>query len=79
MAVFYMHVRIFFWLLIKRRGHLQAYLFTGGVVLAGYFPWVGMFIRQIDVCGSRRRTPLIFGFGIDGCEATPMRGRDNSS
>jgi 4-amino-4-deoxy-L-arabinose transferase-like glycosyltransferase len=48
MAVFYLHVVIFFWLLIKRRAHLQAYVFTGGIVLAGYLPWVGVFIRQIN-------------------------------
>ena len=46
-AVFYTHLFMFFWLLIKKREHLKAYLITGAVVLAGYLPWLVVFVKQV--------------------------------
>ena len=49
-AAFFMHVGAFFWLLIKRRAQVKAYLVTGLVVVVGYLPWLIVFVKQtLDV------------------------------
>jgi uncharacterized membrane protein len=48
MAVFYLYIFIFLWLLIKKRAHLKSYFFAGGIVLAGYLPWAFVLLNQIQ-------------------------------
>jgi uncharacterized protein (DUF2141 family) len=45
-ASFFMHLFVFLWLLIKDRKRIKTELVTGGLVLAGYLPWLVVFIRQ---------------------------------
>ncbi len=45
-ASFFMHLAVFLWLLVKDRARIKTELVTGGLVLAGYFPWLVVFIRQ---------------------------------
>lgn len=47
MAVFYLNIFIFLWLLIKKRPHLKSYVLTGGIVLAGYLPWAFVLFNQV--------------------------------
>ena len=49
-AAFYTHVFVFFWLLRKDRARLKGELLTGAAVIAGYLPWLVVFIKQtLDV------------------------------
>jgi hypothetical protein len=45
-AAFFTHVGVFFWLLASKRGQIKAYLITGVMVLAGYLPWLIVFVKQ---------------------------------
>jgi uncharacterized protein (DUF2141 family) len=46
-AAFYTHLFVCVWLLLKKRESMKAYLITGAVVLAGYLPWLIVFVKQI--------------------------------
>jgi uncharacterized protein (DUF2141 family) len=45
-ASFFTHSFVLLWLLIKDRARLKTELLTGTLVLAGYLPWLVVFIRQ---------------------------------
>ena len=47
MAAFFTHLFILLWIFFKKRAYLKAYIFAGGAVLAGYLPWLAIFIKQI--------------------------------
>jgi uncharacterized protein (DUF2141 family) len=45
-AGFFLHLLVFVWLAVKRRGQLKTYLIVGAVVAVAYLPWLIVFIRQ---------------------------------
>jgi 4-amino-4-deoxy-L-arabinose transferase-like glycosyltransferase len=45
-AGFFLHVIVFFWVLIRRRGQMKNYLKVAAAVIAVYLPWLIVFIRQ---------------------------------
>lgn len=45
-AAFFLHALVLIWLSIRRRGQLKTYLIVAAVVVAGYLPWLIVFIRQ---------------------------------
>ena len=49
MAVFFMHLLIFLWLLFKKREYLRSSLVTGAVVTVGYLPWLVFFYKQVTM------------------------------
>jgi len=49
MAVFFIHLLIFLWLLFKKREYLRSYLITGAAVTVGYLPWLVFFYQQVTM------------------------------
>ncbi len=58
-AVFYLHVFIFLWLLINKRAHLKSYIFSGGIVLAAYLPWAFVLWNQVKLARQASWIPSI--------------------
>lgn len=46
LAGFFLHLLVFIWLVVKRRGQLKTYLIVAAVVVVVYLPWLIVFIRQ---------------------------------
>jgi hypothetical protein len=46
MAVFFAHAFVLAWVLLRRRERLAPCLWTGGLVAAGYAPWLARVLRQ---------------------------------
>ncbi len=52
MAVFFMYLFIFLWLLVKKRQYLKPYLVTVATVTVLYLPWLVFFYQQVTMVGK---------------------------
>lgn len=59
MAVFFMHLLIFLWLLFKKSEVLKSSLVTGAAVTVGYLPWLGFFYQQVTMVNKGFWIPAV--------------------